>query len=225
MAASEDKIHAIDAIEDSGSIKSTKGVLDRSQVVDGKFETVLNEKFPEKGAIPEIADGTKPTLEQLAREQIGVQPVSSNELIAQTEQAAQRIETIKADLETPNLVIKKDMGKLMHSKLVHIDDSLRVALSKAGVEGQDAIAATPSAGGPEANPVNKFFDHLTHAQYQLDHLGTYLESMISAEKELAPANMLAIQIKVNRVQQELEFFTSMLNKALESTKALMNVQV
>jgi hypothetical protein len=37
--------------------------------------------------------------------------------------------------------------------------------------------------------------------------------------------MLAMQVKVGFVQQEMEFFTGMLNKALESTKTLMNVQV
>jgi len=43
--------------------------------------------------------------------------------------------------------------------------------------------------------------------------------------QLSPATMLLIQIKVGYIQQEIELFTSMLNKALESTKTIMNVQV
>jgi hypothetical protein len=44
-------------------------------------------------------------------------------------------------------------------------------------------------------------------------------------KQFTAADMLAMQIKVGYVQQEIEFFTSLLNKALESTKTIMNVQV
>jgi hypothetical protein len=44
-------------------------------------------------------------------------------------------------------------------------------------------------------------------------------------KEITPANMLRIQMKVSYMQQEIEFFTAVLNKALESTKTIMNVQV
>jgi hypothetical protein len=37
--------------------------------------------------------------------------------------------------------------------------------------------------------------------------------------------MLRIQLKVGYITQEVEFFTAVLNKALESTKTIMNVQV
>ena len=43
--------------------------------------------------------------------------------------------------------------------------------------------------------------------------------------QITPANMLAIQMKMGYVQQQIELFTSLLNKALESTKTIMNVQV
>jgi hypothetical protein len=97
---------------------------------------------------------------------------------------------------------------------------LRIALTKAGVEYTPAEKVSPTE-----NPIVKFVGYLTHAQYQLQHLGDTIEQLQLTQKELTPANMLAIQIKVGYVQQEIEFFTSLLNKALESTKTIMNVQV
>jgi hypothetical protein len=49
--------------------------------------------------------------------------------------------------------------------------------------------------------------------------------MALQKDQISPASMLAIQIKVGFISQELDFFTGILNKALESTKTIMNVQV
>jgi len=43
--------------------------------------------------------------------------------------------------------------------------------------------------------------------------------------KLTAGRLLAVQVKLSFVQQELEFFTNVLNKALESTKTIMNIQV
>ncbi|NGX57948.1 MAG: hypothetical protein K940chlam3_00849 [Chlamydiae bacterium] len=201
-------------------------ITERTQPVEGKFETIMDKKLPEQDAALKTAASERPNVEDIAREQGKVsneRAVTNDDLVARTTETSQRIEQIKSELETPNLEIKKPVNRLMRNKLTHIDDSLRIALSKAGTE----PVAAPKVAGKEAvpNAATKFFDHLTHAQYQLDHLGSYLQAMVDTDKDLSPANMLAIQVKVNHIQQELEFFTNLLNKSLESTKALMNVQV
>jgi hypothetical protein len=66
---------------------------------------------------------------------------------------------------------------------------------------------------------------LTHGQTQLDTLTKDIGIMRQQQGEINPADMLLIQIKVTHIQQEIELFTSILNKALESTKTVMNVQV
>lgn len=53
----------------------------------------------------------------------------------------------------------------------------------------------------------------------------FLESMGNRREEISTANMMAIQIKVQQVQQELEFFSNLLNQAMQASKTLMNVQV
>ncbi len=226
--SAHDKIERIEALTEGGrvdEVNDKKSLV--NQPIEGKFQALLEET--QAKVDPNALDGAKggrPTLDDVAAEAAKMQPSvasQAKDVIALSKEASQKIDAIKADLRTENLEIKKPVAKLMNHKLTHVEDSLRIALSKAGANEGD-IAEAPKTGNMP-NPAAKFLDHLTHAQDQLNNLGDYLDAMVNAEKELSPANMLSIQLKVNHIQQELEFFTNLLNKSLESTKALMNVQV
>jgi hypothetical protein len=145
---------------------------------------------------------------------------SPNELAAQAEDVIAQIDILKNKLETPDLDIKSSVQTLLRTKLNHIDDSLKVALDKTGSE----IAKPEKVSEGMSKPIDRFLGLLTHSQSQLETLASDVKAM-AVENEMSPASMLLIQIKVARVQQEIELFTSMLNKALESTKTIMNVQV
>lgn len=144
---------------------------------------------------------------------------SSNELVAQAEDVIAQIDTLKTKLETPELDIKSSVQTLLRNKLNHIDENLKVALDKTGTE-----VAKPERSDGMSKPIDRFLGLLTHSQNQLETLASDVKAM-AVENEMSPASMLLIQIKVAKVQQEIELFTSMLNKALESTKTIMNVQV
>lgn len=145
----------------------------------------------------------------------------NKDYVTQSQEFLKKVEKA-TPLPTEDANIKKDFRPVMRNRLTHMEeslDSLQVALKNAGVE------YTAPESKNNRNPIEQFLGNLEHAQTQMNNLGVYLEGMASSNKELSPANMLAIQIKVNHLQQELEFFTSLLNKALESTKTIMNVQV
>lgn len=144
---------------------------------------------------------------------------SPSELVAQAEDVIAQIDTLKTKLETPELDIKSSVQTLLRTKLNHIDDSLKVALDKTGSD-----YAKPEKSDGMSKPIDRFLGLLTHSQNQLETLASDVKAM-AVENEMSPASMLLIQIKVAKVQQEIELFTSMLNKALESTKTIMNVQV
>jgi len=145
---------------------------------------------------------------------------SPHELEAQAKDVIAQIDILKDKLETPNLEIKAPVQTLLKNKLNHIDDNLKVALDKAGLD-----YVHPPKVTTLAKPVERFLGLLTHSQTQLQTLAEDVHNMSLLDKELSPASMLLIQIKVSYIQQEIELFTSMLNKALESTKTIMNVQV
>jgi len=145
---------------------------------------------------------------------------SPGELAAQADDVIAQIDILKSKLETPDLEIKSSVQNILRNKLNHIDDNLKIALDRAGVEYKP-----PEKPTSLAKPIDKFLGLLTHSQNQLETLAEDVRSMSLMDKELSPANMLLIQVKVSYIQQEIELFTSMLNKALESTKTIMNVQV
>lgn len=145
---------------------------------------------------------------------------SPNELAAQAEDVIAQIDILKDKLETPNLEIKGSVQTLLRNKLNHIDENLKIALDKAGLD-----YVPPEKPTSLAKPIERFLGMLTHSQSQLETLAEDVRTMSVMDKELSPASMLLIQIKVSYIQQEIELFTSMLNKALESTKTIMNVQV
>lgn len=147
---------------------------------------------------------------------------SPQTLVAQAQEVIKQIEDVKTRLATPDLELKDSVQSILKNKLSHIDESLKVALNRAGIEytSQD-LAAKPNL----VNPIERFLGFLTHGQYQLQKLSSDVEMMHLNNTEISPASMLAIQIKVGYIQQEVEFFANMLNKALESTKTIMNVQI
>ncbi len=139
---------------------------------------------------------------------------TSNKLIAQ-------VENVKTKLQEPTLDLKSSEQTILNNKLIHIDENLRVALSKAGVEYQPS----PTFADKRVNPIDRFLGFLTNGQQQLASMSTEIEQWHLSGKDISPANMLRIQMKLGYVTQEIEFFTAVLNKSLESTKTIMNVQV
>ena len=143
-----------------------------------------------------------------------------HDLITQSHDVIAQIDTLKSKLETPNLELKGSVRNILRNKLEHIDESLKIAISKAG--GENAPVEAPKG---LMSPIDRFLGLLTHGQNQLQTLATDVAKLQGSDGNISPANMLLIQIKVAHISQEIELFTSMLNKALESTKAIMNVQV
>lgn len=132
-----------------------------------------------------------------------------------------QIDEIKSKLETPNLKIKGSVQRILRNKLDHIDESLKTALDKAGIEVKPLEKIDLSVN----TPIERFLGMLTNGQEQLKTLGAEVQNYHLNGKDLSPATMLTVQIKVGQIQQEIELFSSLLNKALESVKTIMNIQV
>ncbi len=144
---------------------------------------------------------------------------SPEHIKTQAKNAIAQIENLKTQLSQAN-EIKPSYQTLLRNRLTHIDDNLKIALNKAGVE----YTPPPVTQAGKDSPIHKFIGFLTNSQHQLENLNVVIDKVNNTGK-ITPANMLAIQMKMGYVQQQIELFTSLLNKALESTKTIMNVQV
>ena len=204
----------------------------KPEVPEGKlnrdyFEALMNQKVEKPEAAltqnEESAKESNSLLDEVRNMNHASNHISKHNpdaLIAQAQDVISQIDTLKSKLETPNLQIKGSVQTILRNKLEHIDESLKIALSKAG--GEQVPSTQPSG---LMQPIDRFLGLLSHGQNQLETIAGDINTLQAKGNELSPASMLLIQIKVAHVQQEIELFTNMLNKALESTKTIMNVQV
>jgi len=209
----------VDAVNAAQSELATKDRFDQAMVVEAKTATPVEQVATTPGQ-------PRPSLMELsAQGPIQGVKLTPEGLSVQTDELVSKIADLKETLQNPNLQLKGSTQGLMENKLQHIDTNLKVALSKAGLEvGEDGSAATTGdVASQRVNPIDRFLGFLTDGQSQLENLGGELKAM--GDTKLTPTAMLTIQIKVGQIQQEIELFTSLLNKSLESIKTIMNVQV
>jgi hypothetical protein len=135
--------------------------------------------------------------------------------------------TLKNQLQRPRAVLL-DAGNVpfdakttttLSGHIEHMDRALRDATKlTSGVETGSQVSTDKPAAV-------RFLNYLTESDKNLTNFVNEINAMEASKDKLTPAKMLACQIKLGFVQQELEFFTTVLNKALESTKTIMNVQI
>lgn len=221
----EDKILKIEEISEKLDTKEA-GEVERQAPNRERFDELIGTGQERRSIEIRSSEGEKGSLMDQVRELNSkvesVSKASPDVLVAQTQDVIKKIEDVKTQLASPDLQLKDSVQNLLKNKLSHIDDSLKVVMNRAGLE------YTPQAAGTQSGlitPIDRFLGFLTHGQYQLQKLASDVQMMHLNKEEISPASMLAIQIKVGYIQQEIEFFANMLNKALESTKTIMNVQI
>jgi len=101
----------------------------------------------------------------------------------------------------------------------HVDRELQdVSQLTTGVEVGSSIPK-------EKSPGVRFLNFLTESDKKLGTIVDEISNLQKSPNRLTPSTLLAVQVKLGFIQTEMEFFTATLNKALESTKTLMNVQI
>lgn len=228
MTTHDDKVMRVEGILDSLDTKKVDHEVEPLKKVSPnkeQFDSLLSleqQKAKEPKVDPIEAPSLMDQVREINHKVDAVSKASPKDLIAKAEEVIRQIESVKETLATPNLELKGSVQTLLKNKLSHIDENLKVALNRTGVE------YVPEAINPQNNlvsPIERFIGFLTHGQNQLQQLAQNVEMMHLNQKDINPATMLAIQIKVGYVQQEIELFTNMLNKSLESIKTIMNVQI
>lgn len=232
-----DKIERISRETQTTAVQDAAEVRESTTVQPNKehFDALMQEEKTKITAQPAI-ETDRASLMETVRNSHQIDPrtgkATFESLLKQTKEALVKIDEIKKTLETPDISIKSSVRNLLQNKLSHIDDGLKIALTKVNSEynaGKDITTteatATEQPGPVRVNPIERFLGFVADGQYQLAHLGEQLEVMGATGKELSPTNMLAVQVKMGWIQQELELFSNLLNKSLESIKTIMNIQV
>lgn len=244
-----EKVEKIERIEGIGSSSPTKIADDVAQQnheadIKVKFDQALARAdtsppttevtTPPPVAPPEASTAAKPTPMVAASQFQGtvqrLQPVTLDSIVQQANNAHQQIRrNIGAIQELPESVQKVappvprgDVARAT-DHLIHIDSSLQSLTNKVGVE--VTAQSLQQAQQAAQSPLVKFLGYLSHSDYQLSNLISQVNELNSKRERMQPGDLMAIQIKVSFVQQEVELFSNILNQALTAIKTVMNVQV
>lgn len=171
---------------------------------------------PEVDKKPSILDiAGKQTQEQVVTPPTPAQVIQRAELTY--EKFTNAIDLLKQNINAP--VNAPDRAS-MTASLQHADRYLTQALSQTtGVEAKSAIDVS------NRPPLIRFLSFLTDGQKRLDNIVSGISSIESSGKKMSAETLLGVQIRLGFIQNEIEFFTSVLNKSLESIKTTMNVQI
>lgn len=137
-------------------------------------------------------------------------------LMAQTKSAQATLGDINNQFNTPNLKLKQSSKYLLRNKLMDANAHLQTGNAKMGAE-------TIKESGPLSGPFGKFIGYVTDGQNRLQAAQKQLQSLKDKGDQLSPADMLLVQVKLNMAQQELEYSSVVLSKAVDDIKMLFNV--
>lgn len=222
----EEKIDKIVSVSRKSAADSLSKIDELREPDAAQFDRVMQKTaIPDVNtAIKESVKSDKPGLiEEVSKSHNSTSPYNNldqQKLVAQAQNTVQNIEKAKETLARTELQLSGPYQRLMRNKLTHIDDNVKIALSKVGVDYKP-----PSEVTDLTSPIDRFLGMLSGSQNNLMNMSTYLESMSATRQPMTAANMLAVQLKMSVIQQELELFISLLSKALESVKTIMNIQV
>jgi hypothetical protein len=233
--AYQEEIEAIEKI-DGPSSKSKVGGIDPAEELERvapnkeQFDALLAQQTPQQAPVP-VPELSKQGV-HLIHQIEGVNGQLSSwvgktpeEMRQKAQDLLAQVGDIKEKLQTPGLQVDSGMQTLMQNKLSHVDDKLRLVVEKMGAEYAPLETADMATGKTLRTPIERFLGMITKSETQLSSIYEHVSIMGANRDTINPADILALQVKMGFVQQEMEFFTSVLNKALESTKTLMNVQV
>jgi hypothetical protein len=161
-------------------------------------------------------------LAQGPRQNIGAPNLDT--LLAQVQLAQSTMSDLQNQFSYPNLKLKSSQRYVMKNKLADANANIRAATAKMGVPlpNEEDAGSLPSKG---TGPLAQFLNYVTDGMNQMESAKQQLNDLKNKGKNLTPADFLLIQIKLNKAQQELDFTSVLLSKAVEDFKMLMNIQL
>jgi hypothetical protein len=138
----------------------------------------------------------------------------------QVQQTSNLLGTVHDQLGTKNLALKQSQKYLLRNKLSESNSEIRGAAEKVGVD----VGKAPSRSTRQ-NPIARFLSLITDSQQQLGAAAGKIQAMNSEGKSLAPGELLLTQVKLSKAQQELEYSSVILSKAIDDIKMIFNIQI
>lgn len=185
-------------------------------------QIAANEAAQEQQKRPPMIDEARKAYQNQTPAEAMMQANDPNKLVAQIDRTVENIQKARETLALPNSRVRSSAQFLLRNRLTEINENIKTAFEHAGIEAEYTAHTRPTGF---TNPLKRFLGMLTNGQKQMETLGQRIQEISEQDGPVSPGKMLLLQDRVHRIQQQIEFFTSLLNKGLESVKTIMNVQI
>lgn len=208
---SPDRITPGKALEPAGTTPQ-QAPKDFQSFMQGESPAAAKGQAAQSSGIPSPAEIARGTTFQTAGP-------SFDSILAQAKTARDSLGTVETQLKEPNLKLKRSQTHLIKNKLTDANEYIRAAAGKVGVNG--APMKMPTGG----TPLDRFLAYVNDGQDQLVQVQQKLKELSAKGQQLNAADMLAVTVKMNLAQQEIEYSSTLLGKVIDSIKQLINVQL
>lgn len=214
-------------------VPSPKDVISRSPVTpavgEGQSKSTSDtintfSSYMKSGeANPLVASGKTPQVSpfDLAHGKVAAPGPTLASLQDQAKMASTTLGDVSNQLNTPKLKLKQSTKYLLKNKLSSAKGHILSASNKVGAPIVGDEEEKKGGGGP----LERFVGLVTSGQNQLEATKQRLSEIANSGHEMNPADMLLVQIKLNKAQQELEYSSLLLGKAVDDLKMMMNIQL
>ncbi|MDJ0651638.1 MAG: hypothetical protein QNJ27_01305 [Simkaniaceae bacterium] len=141
-------------------------------------------------------------------------------VLGQMNSTASVLGDLQTQLNNKNLNLRQSQKYLLRNKLTSANQNIRTAAQKTGAD-----VGSPVEPFNRKNPVNKFLGLLSDSQNQLSNAQAKIKELNANGTSMNPGNLLLIQVKLAKAQQELEYSSILLSTAVSDIKTLFNIQL
>ncbi|MBI3211250.1 MAG: hypothetical protein HYZ47_00995 [Simkania negevensis] len=203
---------------DIGATKSIQPEQELPQQPKESFQSFMEEG---KGTQPTTSQTAGVSPFDLAKEAAVPQTIPKIETINQQMQSTSTVlGDLQQQLNKKDLKLKSSQKYLLRNKLTSANENIRSVADKVGVE----TGPLPPTNIRQS-PVTKLISLVTDGQSQLEKTQDMIQKMTESGKPLNPGELLLIQVRLAKAQQQLEYSSILLSKAVDDIKTLFNIQM
>lgn len=146
-----------------------------------------------------------------------VQP-SLDSVLAQIGTAQDSLGNLQNKLNTKDLQLTNAQKSLLKSKLSSGATHLRGVNDALGIE-------QPQAPQTGKGPLAKLMGYIADGEVQMNAAQAELQRVQAEGKQMTPSELLLMQSKLNQAQQELDYSSMLVGKAVTALTQLLNTQL
>lgn len=207
-----------DGIPGASNIDPTKSIQsgEQEQKPSQSFDSFMKEG---QGSTPKT-EGPSP-FDLVAQGKTALSSGPTHEsILGQMNSTSSVLGDLQTQLNKKNLNLRQSQKYLLRNKLTSANQNIRAAAKKTGVD-----VGEPPAQLNRNNPVVKFLGILSDSQDQLKNAQLKIQQMNADGESVSPGNLLSVQVKLAKAQQELEYSSILLSAAVSDIKTLFNIQL